>query len=85
MGWSKFKNTDFSKYHSMFVDRDEIINLFKDEYKKLKADPEYFKVISIYGIGGIGKTLIKIVFMDIIQCVLMIHRKQKYYSKKSYR
>ena len=56
MGWSKFKNTDFSKYHSMFVDRDEIINLFKDEYKKLKADPEYFKVISIYGIGGIGKS-----------------------------
>ena len=56
MGWSKFKNTDYSKYQSMFVDREEIINLFNKEYKKLKNDPEYFKVISIYGIGGIGKS-----------------------------
>lgn len=56
MGWSKFKNIDYFKYRSMFVDREEIINLFKNEYKELKQNPEYFKVIGIYGIGGIGKS-----------------------------
>lgn len=56
MGWSKFKNIDYSKYRSMFVDREEIINLFKEEYLELKNNPEYFKVIGIYGIGGIGKS-----------------------------
>ena len=56
MSWSKFKNIDYYKYRSMFVDREEIINLFKNEYKELKLNPEYFKVIGIYGIGGIGKS-----------------------------
>lgn len=56
MEWSKFKNIDYTKYRSMFVDREEIINLFKKEYEKLKYNPDYFKVISIYGIGGIGKS-----------------------------
>lgn len=56
MVWSKFENIDYCKYRNMFVDREEIINLFKTEYKKLKSNSEYFKVIGIYGIGGIGKS-----------------------------
>lgn len=56
MRWSKFENIDYCKYRNMFVDREEIINLFKEEYEKLKNNSGYFKVISIYGIGGIGKS-----------------------------
>ncbi len=56
MGWSKFESIDYSKYQNMFVDREEIINIFKKEYESLKHNSEYFKVIGIYGIGGIGKS-----------------------------
>lgn len=74
MGWSKFKNTDYSKYRSMFVDREEIIDLFKREYKKLKINSEYFKVISIYGIGGIGKSYL-------IEKLLEIPKNDEFESK----
>lgn len=50
--WSEAFGTPSSK----FVDRTEIRSIIMDEcdYKMQKDD--YFKVIAIYGIGGIGKT-----------------------------
>lgn len=74
MGWSKFENIDYCKYRNMFVDREEIINLFKEEYEKLKNNSEYFKVIGIYGIGGIGKSYL-------IEKLLEIPRNDQFDSK----
>lgn len=58
----------------MFVDREEIINLFKGEYEKLKDNSEYFKVIGIYGIGGIGKSYL-------IEKLLQIPQEDEFESK----
>ena len=74
MGWSKFENTNYTRYKNMFVDREEIIDLFKQEYHKLKEEPDYFKVISIYGIGGIGKSYL-------IEHLLQIPKEDKINSK----
>lgn len=56
MGWSKFDNQPSFVDRSMFVDREEIVNIFNQEYKKFLENFSYFKVIGIYGIGGIGKS-----------------------------
>ncbi|MDC7291905.1 hypothetical protein NXH76_29495 [Blautia schinkii] len=76
MGWSKFDNINYNycKYKNMFVDREEILLLFKDEYLKLKSNPNYFKVISIYGIGGIGKSYL-------IEKLLLIPQEDNFNSK----
>ena len=74
MGWSKFKNTNYCKYRNMFVDREEIINLFEQEYEKLKDNSEYFKVISIYGIGENRKSYL-------IEKLLQIPQNDTYKSK----
>lgn len=58
----------------MFVDREEIQHLFEDEYLKLKNNPDYFKVISIYGIGGIGKSYL-------IEKLLLIPQEDDFDSK----
>lgn len=58
----------------MFVDREEILCLFQEEFEKLKIDPEYFKVISIYGIGGIGKSYL-------IEKLIQIPKKDEFETK----
>lgn len=67
MTWSKYKDRDYSKYRNMFVDREEIIQLFEKEYSELKNNPDYFKVISIYGMGGIGKSYLVEKLLEIPQ------------------
>lgn len=56
MGWSKFDESYMFNDKCMFVDREEIIKIFDNEYKDFISQKNYFKVINIYGIGGIGKS-----------------------------
>lgn len=39
-----------------FVNRDKILDFPEREYMKMSREKGYFKVLSIYGIGGIGKS-----------------------------
>lgn len=55
MSWSRF-NDSLAAQNIMFVDREEIINIFEYELKELETNNSYFKVIGLYGIGGIGKS-----------------------------
>lgn len=46
----------FNKTDIEFVDRDELFDTVKREYYHMKYEPNYYKVLSIYGMGGIGKS-----------------------------
>lgn len=46
----------FNKTDIEFVDRDELFDTVKREYYHMKYEPDYYKVFSIYGMGGIGKS-----------------------------
>lgn len=56
MSLSKYNNVKFASYSSKFVDREEVMSLFKTEYSKLLSESKYFEILNIYGIGGIGKS-----------------------------
>ncbi len=45
-----------SNNKSKFVDREEIRGIVTNECNKVKNNPNYFKVIDIYGLGGMGKS-----------------------------
>ena len=46
----------FSKTDIDFIDRDDLIEIVKSEYCHMLSEKGYFKVFSIYGMGGIGKS-----------------------------
>ena len=50
------ENKKESKAMLEFIDRTDIRNVIQSECRKLLREITYFKIISIYGIGGIGKT-----------------------------
>lgn len=48
--------TEHPKDTLQFIDRDDIRNTIEVAYKHLYRDITFFQIISIYGVGGIGKT-----------------------------
>ena len=69
----------FSKTDIEFVDRNELFDIVKREYYHMKYEHGYYKVLSIYGMGGIGKsrllteieTMINKSFSDDSQMVML--------------
>ncbi|MCD7882739.1 MAG: hypothetical protein LUI87_03385 [Lachnospiraceae bacterium] len=51
----KFKSI-FNRQDIKFMDRTDIIETVKLEYQHLSFENNYYKVLSIYGMGGIGKS-----------------------------
>lgn len=49
-------NKDIDKIN--FIDRKEICSLIRNAYKECSKDSTYFKILCLYGIGGIGKSRI---------------------------
>ncbi|MCI8404424.1 MAG: hypothetical protein HFE49_05930 [Clostridia bacterium] len=56
MSWSKYIDENYEDEFCTFVDRDEILKIIKNKYNFLLKKSEYFNVVNIFGIGGIGKS-----------------------------
>lgn len=50
-----------------FLDRNQIVAYFRQQYERLLNEPEYLKIINLFGMGGIGKSRLIKALLDILK------------------